>query len=158
MVVLQSADQMEFTVEKQVAEQSVLLKNLLEDVGETDAPIPLPNVSGSILKRVLEYCKHHQNDPTEESEAFELQKQRPEEIEEWDAQFIKMDNELLFEVILAANYLDIKGLLDLGCKTMALMLKGKTTEEIRQMLNIENDFTPEEEMLVRRENEWAADC
>lgn len=55
----------------------------------------------------------------------------------------------------AANYLDIKGLLDVGCKTVANMIKGKSPEEIRKTFNIQNDFTPEEEDQIRRENEWA---
>lgn len=55
----------------------------------------------------------------------------------------------------AANYLDIKALLDVGCKTVANMIKGKSPEEIRKTFNIQNDFTPEEEDVIRRENEWA---
>ena len=62
---------------------------------------------------------------------------------------------MLFEIILAANYLDIKGLLDLGCKTVAKMIEGKTTQQLRDQFSIENDFTPEEEERIRRENEWA---
>lgn len=55
----------------------------------------------------------------------------------------------------AANYLNIKSLLDLTCQTVADMIKGKTPEEIRKTFNIKNDFTPEEEEEVRRENQWA---
>lgn len=58
-------------------------------------------------------------------------------------------------LIQAANYLDIKPLLDVGCKTVANMIKGKSPEEIRKTFNIQNDFTPEEEDQIRRENEWA---
>ncbi|EEF29196.1 skp1, putative [Ricinus communis] len=58
---------------------------------------------------------------------------------------------------MAANYLNVKGLLDLTCQTVADMIKGKTPEEIRKTFNIKNDFTPEEEEEVRRENQWAFD-
>ena len=55
----------------------------------------------------------------------------------------------------AANFLNIKDLLDLTCQTVADMIKGKTPEEIRKTFNIKNNFTPEEEEEVRRENQWA---
>ena len=67
-----------------------------------------------------------------------------EEVKSWDAQFTDVDQSTLFELILAANYLNIKPLLDLTCLTVANMIKGKTPEEIRRHFNIENDFTPEE--------------
>lgn len=55
----------------------------------------------------------------------------------------------------AANFLDVKDLLDLTCKTVAEYIKQcKTPEEIRQRFNIPNDFTPEEEEEVRKENAW----
>ncbi|PHT53310.1 E3 ubiquitin ligase complex SCF subunit sconC [Capsicum baccatum] len=55
----------------------------------------------------------------------------------------------------AANYLNIKSLLDLTCQTMAGMIKEKTPEEILKTFNIKNDFTPEEKEEVMRENAWA---
>ena len=81
-----------------------------------------------------------------------------EVVQEWYATFVSVDQEILFELILAANYMDIKPLLDLTCATIASMIKGKTPEEIRKTFNIINDFTPQEEAQVREENKWCEEA
>ncbi|GAU31543.1 hypothetical protein TSUD_333190 [Trifolium subterraneum] len=68
---------------------------------------------------------------------------------------MKIDSATLFELVRAANYLNIKNLLNLTCNTVAEMIKGKTAEEIRNTFNIKNDFSAEEEEEIRKENEWA---
>eukprot|EP00897_Mesotaenium_endlicherianum_P006462 jgi/Mesen1/5844/ME000298S05112 len=151
-VKLKSSDEEMFEVEKVVALQSETVKNMIEDDVTTDQGIPLPNVSGKILAKVIEYCKYH-------VEAKNVSEDKPilteEEVKTWDQDFVKVDQATLFDLILAANYLNIKDLLDLTCQTVADMIKGKTPEEIRRTFNIKNDFTPEEEEEVRRENQWA---
>lgn len=52
MVVLTTSDNEQFTVDRDVAERSVLIKQMIEDIGENDMPIPLPNVSSSVLTKV----------------------------------------------------------------------------------------------------------
>jgi hypothetical protein len=61
---------------------------------------------------VLEYCEHHRGEPlpTNDDTQDETRK-RTTDISEWDQKFIAVDQEMLFEIILAANYLDIKALL-----------------------------------------------
>lgn len=44
-------------------------------------------------------------------------------VQEWYAKFVEVPQETLFELILAANYMDIKPLLDLTCATVASMIK-----------------------------------
>ena len=114
----------------------------------------MPNVSSKILGKVIDYCKYHTENPVVASKEDEAKEQRTDDLCQWDVDFCKVDQPTLFELILAANYLDIKGLLDATCKTVANMIKGKTPEEIRKTFNIANDFTPEEEEQVRKENEW----
>ncbi|XP_063968788.1 S-phase kinase-associated protein 1-like [Lytechinus pictus] len=153
---LASSDGEVFEVEVEVARQSVIIKTMLEDLGmdeEDDDAIPLPNVNGTILKKVLEWCHFHRNDPPP-PEDDENREKRTDDICAHDQDFLKVDQGTLFELILAANYLDIKGLLDGTCKTVANMIKGKTSEEIRKTFNIKNDFTPAEEEQVRKENSW----
>lgn len=107
-----------------------------EDIGEeANAAIPLPNVTGKILDKVIQYCTHHVNDPAATTDERKDDK-RTDDITPWDADFCKVDQATLFELILvirqnsisltiqAANYLDIKPLLDLTCKTVANMIKG----------------------------------
>lgn len=116
-----------------------------------------PQVSETVLRKVLEWCTHHKNDPTPAQDDDADSRKKTTDIEDWDVKFMQVDQEMLFEIILAANYMDIKALLDVGCKTVANMIKGKSPEEIRKTFNIQNDFTPEEEDQIRRENEWAED-
>ncbi|KAJ1403912.1 S-phase kinase-associated protein 1-like [Sesbania bispinosa] len=85
----------------------------------------------------------------EVNESFALLKDLDEKIKGVDS------NRFIVCYAYAANYLNIKSLLDLTCQTVADMIKGKTPEEIRKTFNIKNDFTPEEEEEVRRENQWA---
>ena len=107
------------------------------------------------MKKVLEWCEHHRKDPPASQDDDSDSRKKSTDIDEWDQKFMQVDQEMLFEIILAANYLDIKALLDVGCKTVANMIKGKSPDEIRKTFNIQNDFTPEEEDQIRRENEWA---
>jgi len=155
-VKLQSSDDQEFEVPRDIAEMSVTIKNMLEDIPNPDAAIPLPNVTGKILQKVIEYCKYHKENPTpvEDDDDVKKDSKRTDDIIPWDADFCKVDQNTLFELILAANFLDIKPLLELTCKTVANMIKGKTPEEIRRTFNIKNDLTPEEEEQIRRENAW----
>lgn len=161
MITLESNDHSTIEVERCVAERSMLIKNMIEDLGDeavANQPIPIPNVNDPVLRKVIEWCVKHKNDaPQTAEEENDNRKKTTDPIEEWDQKFMQVDQEMLFEIILAANYLDIKALLDVGCKTVANMIKGKSPEEIRKTFNITNDFTAEEEEQIRRENEWAED-
>ncbi|MFS8025377.1 putative S-phase kinase-associated protein [Helianthus anomalus] len=148
-IVLKSSDGETFEVEEVVALESQTIKHMIED-DCANTTIPLPNVTSMIISKVIEYCKKHV-----ESAKNEDKKTAEEDLKNFDSEFVKVDKDTLFDLILAANYLNIKSLLDLTCQTAADMIKGKTPEEVRKTFNIKNDFTPEEEAEVRRENAWA---
>ena len=120
--------------------------------------IPLPNVKSTVLAKVIEFCTHHQTEPMSEIEKPLKSAVMSEVVQKWYADFVNVEQVLLFELILAANYMDIKPLLDLTCATVASMIKGKTPEEIRRTFNITNDFSPEEEAQVREENKWCEEA
>jgi len=95
-------------------------------------------------------------------------RKRTTDISEWDQKAITVNQEMPFEIILAANYPDTEPLpcagslntravlgspillhSDVRCKTVANMIKGKTPEEIRKFFNIVNDPTPEGRYVAR---------
>merc|ERR1719361_3000813 len=81
------------------------------------------------------FCTHYGQDPMTEIEKPLKSAVMSEVVQKWYADFVNVEQVLLFELILAANYMDIKPLLDLTCATVASMIKGKTPEEIRQTFN-----------------------
>ncbi|CAO2210133.1 unnamed protein product [Urochloa humidicola] len=111
--------------------------------GGTFGGVPLPNVTGNILAKVLEYC----NKPTTVI--------IKEELKEFNEVFVDVDRATLLQLILAANYLDMKRLLDIASHKVADSIKDKSSKEIMDMFNIQNDFTPEENAETHRENAWA---
>ncbi|XP_048200248.1 S-phase kinase-associated protein 1-like [Perognathus longimembris pacificus] len=154
---VQSSDGEIFEVDVEIAKQSVTIKTMLEDFGmdddRDDDQVPLQNVNAAILKKVIQWCTHHKYDPSP-PEDDENKEKHADVIFVWDQEFLKVDQGTLFQLILAANYLDIKGLLDATSTTVASMIKGIIPEEIHKAFNIKNDFTEEEEAQVPKENQW----
>ena len=154
-VTLTSSDNKSYPVDVEIAKMSGTLKNMLEDIPDHSTPIPIPNVTGTTMERVIKYCEYHHANPADASDE-RVAIDRP--TCDFDKDFLsKLGHSELFDLILAANYLDIKPLLDVTCKTVAGLIRGKSAEEIRKIFNIKNDFTPEEEEQVRKENEWCED-
>ncbi|KAJ0970880.1 hypothetical protein J5N97_018839 [Dioscorea zingiberensis] len=141
-ILLKTIDGEEFLVDELVVRESGMIKNMIDD-GCAEGGIPLPNLTAPVLAKVLEYWKNHVGKSPKETEAF-------------DKEFVRgASRDLLLEVIMAANYLDCKPLLDLTCQTVADAISNMTVEQLREYFGIENDFTPEEEAAIREENSWA---
>lgn len=137
---------------------SVLIADTIEgdDDNEEIRDIPIPNVKAAVLAKVIEYCTHFQEQemtpittPLKSSKVEDL-------VQPWYFEFCSsMDQNMLFELVSAANYMDIKPLLDLACLAVAVYIKGKSAEELRRIFNMAAEFSPEEEEQVREENSWA---
>lgn len=155
-VELISNDEVKFLVAKEVAIQSSFIKDMLEECDE-EATVPLPNVDGKTLKKVVEYMEKYVTEKSKEIEK-PLKGKIEDIVSEWDAEFLNMEQSSLMEVIMAANYLNVKDLLEICCAKVASTIRGKKPEEIREMFGIENDFTPEEEAKIREENKWIEEC
>ncbi|XP_015170223.1 SKP1-like protein 1B [Solanum tuberosum] len=139
-----TSDGEEFKLNEAVAVRSEVIKNMVQDVDSTSNVIPLSNVEGKTMTKVVQYWKKYSEEGVTE-----------DQLKSFDQDFLKMSQSELVGVLLAANFFDDKQLKEIIIQEFADRIKGKPIEEIREVFGIVNDYTPEEEEEVRRENAWA---
>ena len=61
--------------------------------------VPLPNVNSAILRKVIQWATYHKDDPPPPEDDDNKEK-RTDDISSWDADFLKVDQGTLFELIL----------------------------------------------------------
>lgn len=59
-------------------------------------------VNEAVLRKVIDWCKHHKNDPPASSEDDSDSRKKTTDIDEWDQKFMQVDQEMLFEIILVS--------------------------------------------------------
>ena len=128
--------------------RSEIIKESILDSKEDEIEFNVNKVNGDILKKIVEYLEHYKNEEPKEIERPLPSLKFEECVDKWDFDYIDINLDTVFEIILASNYLNIKPLLELASAKIASLNKGKTTEEIRKLYGISNDFTPEEEPNV----------
>jgi len=135
----------QFKIDRQSAMMCNLVKSIIE--GDADAKtIEIKKVSTNILNFITEYLLHHKGTvPAEIAKPIRSVKMEKIVEDEWDAKFINNKSKRdIFQIILGANYMDIKSLLHLGCAKIATMIKGKSPEEIKKILSEEDDEVKED--------------
>lgn len=108
MITLQSSDGEIFEVDEVVAVESNTIKHMIED-GFVECVIPVPNVTGTTLAKVIEYCKKHV-----EAKANDKGKRKIEEehlgtvvnngIKSWDAGFVELDQTRLYDLLMVRYF------------------------------------------------------
>ena len=144
MIQLFTADGTTFEIDEEIARKSLMISDLLDEVGADD-PIPIPNVDSTIMKLILKFAEYHSFTHT------------IEEFDTFDRNFfedIRSCSQLL-EIVSAANFLNIPELLDKSTDAVADLLRGKTPESIREILGVTGEYSEKEKAEVMRENSWA---
>ncbi len=145
---LVSKDNQAFEVDRAYTAISNLVKTSIESDDAADE-VPIPGVDGDTLEKVVEYMNHHKGTEPE-LVAKPLRSKIMKEVckDEWDATYIDgvgTDVANLYRLILAANYMDITGLLHLGAAKVASLAKGETPERIAEILNPDGVVAPAED-------------
>ncbi|KAM0828871.1 hypothetical protein ACQ4PT_067256 [Festuca glaucescens] len=140
IVKLKSSDGLIFEVPAKVAKLFKAIADVV-DKGCTDDTIPLPNVDGRTLSKVIEYgLKHLRTNDYPDVRSWD-----------WEEEFVhSLDVAGLNDVMLAAQYLGYERLLRLIRKAVRQMMAGKTGEQILATFGLENEFTPEEAEIAAK--------
>ena len=144
MIKLKSSDGEIFEVEENYLNKSKVLCELKEFL-KPDEELYVKEVEGKTLSKVIEYLKHYVNE-----EPKEIPKPLPSAdlkqlLSEWDYNYISPFS--LYEtvdLVNAANYLDINGLVNLASARVASEMINCSVEEARKKFGIKEDMTEEE--------------
>jgi len=133
-----SKDKKEYDVERKNAVISTLIKTAL-DTDATATEVPVPGVASAILAEVVTYMNHHKGvEPPIIEKPLRSKVMKDVCKDPFDADFIDRigeNRQALYDLILAANYMDIKSLLHLGCAKVASLIKGQPLEKIKDILS-----------------------
>ena len=148
---VKSSDGKVIELSTKAASKSKLLSGVIQDYPE-DSEFPLNKINGATLEKVKEYLVHYQD-----SEPRQIEKPLPKDfkdcVDEWDYKFIGDDNDQILALIFAANFMDIKPLLDLAAAKVATLIRGTTTESIRKDFEI-NDISKEEDEQMQKDKSY----
>ena len=142
-ITLISSDLNSVEIKTKAAMRSNLIKNLIEDYPQGN--YPMNEVNYETLMKVKDYLDHYEN-----SEPKEISQPLPKKdfidcVDNWDYDYININKEKIFEIMLAANFMDIQPLLDLTCAKIASEMRGKNEEDIRRVFNFEKDCDEDED-------------
>jgi len=155
-----SNDNEKFTIDREFAQLSKLVKNILEG-DSTAREIRLEQVDGGSLRKIGQYLRHRKGKPPAEI-VRPYQSDKLEKIVEdiWAINFIHEPPQgPLYNLIFAAKYMEIKPLVDLGiakvftlikCGKMPVLGRFKSIEEFEELLDklsIEEFWEKIDEML-----------
>lgn len=167
MVKVITNDGVEFDVSKETATYKLsehyqnksligILSTSIEMMGDEDeddmAPMPIPNVDSVMFKNVMDYCDHYVTSPMKIIEKPLLSYEMKDNVEEFYANFInKMNTVEIFQTLLASNFLDIKPLSTLAGSKIGSLIKGKTSEEVKELMKWMTTL-PIEEVALKIDN------
>ncbi|OWK00529.1 hypothetical protein Celaphus_00019504, partial [Cervus elaphus hippelaphus] len=97
-------------------------------------------------KNVIQWYKHHRDDPPPEGD--ENKEKQTDDNPVWDTEYLKVSQGTFFKLTTTADYLNMKDLLD---------IIHHDQEEILKPFNIRNDFTEEAAAQEGKENQWRED-
>ena len=142
-------------IPKKAASRSTIIKGMIEDFPDNNE-FPLNSLNSIVLEKVKEYLVHYQDIEPEKIEAPLKSNNFKECVTEWDYNYLGEDIDLIFELVNASNYLDIKPLYELSSAKLGSKIKGMTSENIKKDFEIP-ELTNEEKEQIMKDKQYLED-
>ncbi len=155
IIKIKSNDGKEIEISRNAACKSGIIKGILEDFPD-NTDIPLNQVNGVILEKVKEYLIHYQDEEPPKIEIPLKSIDFKECVPEWDYKFIGEDIDLIFNLLNASNYMDIKSLFELASAKLGSKIKGMTSDSVKGDFEI-GELTKEEQEQVLNDKKYLED-
>jgi len=133
-----------FSIKKKYCKLSNFIVIILKG-DPTATEIEVRQVGSETLEQIVKYLNEHKGEeppplpcPVRSTEMSQIVSVK------WDAEFIDaFEKKAIFEIILGANYMDIKSLLHLGCAKIATLIKKLDQKEINAIIEEEEKWQKE---------------
>ncbi|KAH7725087.1 S-phase kinase-associated protein 1 [Aphelenchoides avenae] len=159
-VTCKTLDNDHILVDLDVLRLSRTFKKMYDDLGlqehdEFPGVFPVMTVSSCVFRKVIEWCKEHKDAPepiiekdplTQECKWFALT--------DSEKSFFDVPMPELLELVMAANFLDIPGLLHCACQSVAAGIKGKSPREVCELLRQNYNLDRSRTKKIRKDNPW----
>ena len=118
MLKLQSSDGVIFPVDAATVEQMVTIQTMIDHEDEdSDEVTPVPTVKAKVLEKIIQWTEYHKIDH-----------EKTEKIA-WYIHYFNVELNNMFEIIIAADYLEVHSLLNESCHNVLLHNKWETSED-----------------------------
>ena len=115
---LQSSDGVIFSVDAAAVKQMVTIQTMIDLEDEDSDEVTLvPTVKGKVLEKIIRWTEYHKIDH-----------EKTEKIA-WYLQYFDIELENKFEIIIAADYLEVEGLLNESCRNVLINNKWEIIED-----------------------------
>ena len=130
---LESSDGKIFTVDAATVKQMVTIQTMIDHEDEdSDEVTPVPTVRAEILEKIIQWTEYHKIDH-----------EKTEKIA-WYIQYFNVGINYKFEIIIAADYLEVKNLLNESCRNVLInndweIIEGEPAEVLTPLIHYEEE-------------------
>ncbi|KAL6195291.1 hypothetical protein ACLB2K_030911 [Fragaria x ananassa] len=142
LITIKSSDPVgkSFEVEDSAALASQTIKHMIEDLEDPIREITIPEVTITILAKVVDYLNMHDPD--------NVARVGINCVNRFDTYFVRVYKNTLFDLIKAASFLCIKGMMDITLDAVVEFTGSMSMDELREYFNVKEQLLDEEDIRL----------